>query len=174
MRQWRGCHATNRFWRVFGELQRNLPFTFGRLIGPYGGIFGAEIFPAIYGVCSWHLSKHYDLLRVFPHLQQFVTTNLMHSTFVMVTLLLCSSCACSSRHSFIIHWNETVRSLYGCTLQNIPIISKNASNKSCIELNFLQKTVRKRIFIYKCGGARVLQRLAFLKYYNALKWESSL
>ncbi len=54
---------------------------------------------------------------------------------------------------------------------NIPVISKNASSKSCTELNLLQKTEWTHISIYSWSGARVLQRFTFLKYYNALKWK---
>ncbi len=45
-------------------------------------------------------------------------------------------------------------------LQKILIILKNASNESCAELNFLQKTHWKHISIYSRSGARRFQRYA--------------
>ncbi len=56
-------------------------------------------------------------------------------------------------------------------LKKIPIISKNASNKNCSELNFLQKTQWKHISIFLGIGPRGLQRLPFLKY-DLLEWEA--
>ncbi len=50
----------------------------------------------------------------------------------------------------------------------ISIISKTTSNKSCSELNFLQKT-HGRICISPSGKG--LQRLICLKYYDVLKLE---
>ncbi len=50
--------------------------------------------------------------------------------------------------NLIMRWNKTVSLLYGWLLQNISLISKNASNKSCTELNFLQETQCTRISIY--------------------------
>ncbi len=58
------------------------------------------------------------------------------------------------------------------TLQKILIILKNVLNKSCVELNFPQKTQWKHISPYPRSRARGLYRFALLKYYNALKWES--
>ncbi len=46
-------------------------------------------------------------------------------------------------------------------LQQILIISKNASNKSCAELNFLEKTQRTRISVYHRSGARGFKDLGF-------------
>ncbi len=59
-------------------------------------------------------------------------------------------------------------------LQKTLIISKNASNKCCTELNLLQKTLWAHISIYPWNGARGLQKFQFLKYYNALKWVEDL
>ncbi len=57
-------------------------------------------------------------------------------------------------------------------LPKISLISKNTSNKSSSELNFLQKTQWKRMCISPRSGVRALQRLICLKYYNILKLES--
>ncbi len=57
-------------------------------------------------------------------------------------------------------------------LLKLPIISKIASSKSCLELNFLQKSQRTHITIYLNSTARKLQRLSWFKYYTVLKWES--
>ncbi len=48
----------------------------------------------------------------------------------------------------------------------IRIASKNVSNKSCSELNFVQKSPRVHIFISPWNGATVLERLASSKYYS--------
>ncbi len=50
---------------------------------------------------------------------------------------------------------------------------KNDLNKSCAELNFLQKTRWKHISLYTRSrvGREGLQRFAILKY-NALEWKS--
>ncbi len=47
-----GAAATQQtiFWQFFGKLQRDLPFTFGCLISPYGGIFRAVFFHKFFGV----------------------------------------------------------------------------------------------------------------------------
>ncbi len=42
---------------------------------------------------------------------------------------------------------------------------KKASNKSCLELNFAQKSLRTHISISPRGGVRGLERLIWLKYY---------
>ncbi len=54
----------------------------------------------------------------------------------------------------------------------MPIISKNVSNKSCSELNFLRKSQQVHTSISPRSVARGLQRLPFLRYYNVLKWGS--
>ncbi len=51
-------------------------------------------------------------------------------------------------------------------------MSKNTSNKSCSELNFLQKTQETHMSIVLESRARGLQRLLFLKYYDVLKYEN--
>ncbi len=56
-------------------------------------------------------------------------------------------------------------------LQKILTISKNASNKSCLTLNFLQKAQQTPISIFPISGTGGLQRFAVLKYYNAQEWE---
>ncbi len=70
-----------------------------------------------------------------------------------------------------LYWSGKVDSFYGSTLPKVRIISKNASNKSCLELNFVQKTLQVHMFISHRSGARSLQRLICLKYYSVLKWE---
>ncbi len=57
-------------------------------------------------------------------------------------------------------------------LQKLPILSKNASNKSCSQLNFLQISQWAHISITIKSGASGLQKLIGLKYYNVLEWES--
>ncbi len=52
--------------------------------------------------------------------------------------------------------------------KKIWIILKNSLNKSCTELNFLQKNQWNHIFTCPRSEARGLQRFAFLEYYNAL------
>ncbi len=53
-------------------------------------------------------------------------------------------------------------------LQTIWIISKKGSNKSCSELNFLQKTLWTHISVSPRSGAKGLQRFPFLISYNVL------
>ncbi len=60
----------------------------------------------------------------------------------------------------------------GSTLPKLPTISKNASNKNCWELNFLQKTQQVHMSIFPRSRARGVGRLPYFKYYNVLKWES--
>ncbi len=62
--------------------------------------------------------------------------------------------------------------IYGWTLLKILIILKKASNKSCLELNFIQK-VRERTYLPPLpqSGAMGIERLIWLKYYIVLKQE---
>ncbi len=53
--------------------------------------------------------------------------------------------------------------------QKLNIQLKKYKYKSCSELNFLQKKSWTRMSISPRSGTKGLQRLAFLKYYNALK-----
>ncbi len=64
-----------------------------------------------------------------------------------------------------------VGSLEGWMRQTIQILSKDALNKSCSELNFLQKAQWTHIMSPR-SGASGIQRLSCLKYYNTLKWAS--
>ncbi len=48
----------------------------------------------------------------------------------------------------------------------IRITSKKASNKSCLNLNFIQKSLQTHMSIYLGSGARGLERLASSKYYS--------
>ncbi len=65
-----------------------------------------------------------------------------------------------------------VDSLRGWILQKLPIISKKCSNKSCWELNFVQKIQWMHMFISIRSGAWGLERLTCFKYHIVLKWES--
>ncbi len=58
------------------------------------------------------------------------------------------------------------------TLQKLSLISKTCSNKSCSELNFVQKSQRVHMSISVRSGARGLERLPSFKYYNVQKLES--
>ncbi len=46
----------------------------------------------------------------------------------------------------------------------VRISRKKASNKSCLELNFIQKNTRAHMYISPGSGARGLERLAHSKY----------
>ncbi len=59
-------------------------------------------------------------------------------------------------------------------LPKLPIITKNASNKSCSKLNFLQISQGVHMSISSKSETSGLQRCAFMKYDNALKWENLL
>ncbi len=48
---------------------------------------------------------------------------------------------------------------------------KNASNKSCSESNFVQKSPRAHMSISPTSGARGLQRSVCLKSYNVQEWK---
>ncbi len=67
-------------------------------------------------------------------------------------------------------WNGKVISLSGWILLKLPIISENASNKSCWALNFIQKSQRMLMPISPRSEARGLDRLICFKYYIAQKW----
>ncbi len=54
-------------------------------------------------------------------------------------------------------------------LPKIRITSKKASNKNCLELNFVQKSPQVQMYISSWSGARELKRLVRLKYYILLK-----
>ncbi len=56
-------------------------------------------------------------------------------------------------------------------MPKIRIISKNASNKSCWALNWVQKCQGAYVYLSQ-EGSKVFQELPFLKYYNVSKWES--
>ncbi len=67
--------------------------------------------------------------------------------------------------NIILYRNRKVDSLSGWMLPKLQIISKNCSNKSCSELNFIQKGQ----WTYVHVG---LERLICFEYYITLKWES--
>ncbi len=67
-------------------------------------------------------------------------------------------------------WRVGVRFGQNVTKNNNSL-KKNDSNKSCSEFNFLQKTQWTHVSIFLWSGARVLQRLLFLKYFNAQEWK---
>ncbi len=64
-------------------------------------------------------------------------------------------------------WNGKADSLQASTQPKILIISKNASDKSCRALNFLQKSHWAHMSTPSApkSGSRVLQRLVCFKYY---------
>ncbi len=62
----------------------------------------------------------------------------------------------------------------GSMAPKIRIISKKASNKSCSELNFIQKSLQAHTSISPQGGARELERLMWLEYYIVLKLQITL
>ncbi len=45
------------------------------------------------------------------------------------------------RQRIAIYWNRKVGSFWGWMLPKVPILLKNASNKNCRKLNFVQKTL---------------------------------
>ncbi len=59
--------------------------------------------------------------------------------------------------------------IYGWMLLKILVIFKKVSNKSCSELNFVQKSSRVHMCISLQSGARGPKRLLWLKYYIILK-----
>ncbi len=59
--------------------------------------------------------------------------------------------------------------LLGRMMPKIRITSKKSSNKSCSELNFVQKSTRALMSIFPCSGASALERLACSKYYSVGK-----
>ncbi len=90
----------------FFGLQRDLPFTFGWLIGPHGGIFCAAM------STEYVLGIHTNIMvccAFLLRLQLFAITNLAHSTFFAAALLPRSSCA---------RWS-------GLGMSNVLIISDN-------------------------------------------------
>ncbi len=73
--------------------------------------------------------------------------------------------------NIILYWKEKLVSLSGWTLPKLPIISKNCTNKSYWELNFIQKSQRAHVSISCRSGVKELERLLSLKC-NVLKCES--
>ncbi len=73
---------------------------------------------------------------------------------------------------YIVHWDEKIDSLQCSMLSKIPIISKNALNRSCSALNFLQKSQWTYMSISHRSAAMELHRFICLKYCNLVKWES--
>ncbi len=65
-------------------------------------------------------------------------------------------------------WNKRTRME---KLSKLPILSKNASNKPCLEFNFLQKSQGAPMSITFSSGGRRVRRLPCLKYCNMPKWE---
>ncbi len=58
-------------------------------------------------------------------------------------------------------------------LRKVRITYKKASNKSCSELNFVQKSAQAHMSFSPWSGARGLERLIWLKYNIALKMENT-
>ncbi len=69
----------------------------------------------------------------------------------------------------IMNKNSKLYSLQGWMLQKIPILWRKGSSKSFLELNSLQKSHWTHISISPQSGARWLDRLIWLKYYNVQK-----
>ncbi len=69
----------------------------------------------------------------------------------------------------IMYKNNKLYSLQGWMLLKIPILWKKGSSKSFLELNSLQKSHRVHMSISPRSGARLLERLMWLKYYNVQK-----
>ncbi len=67
--------------------------------------------------------------------------------------------------------NGKLDSLWGSMFPKIRITRQKASNKSCLELNFIQKSPRAHMSISPTSGAREFQRSVCLKSYNVQKWE---
>ncbi len=66
--------------------------------------------------------------------------------------------------------NGKLGSLYGSMLPITRMISKKAKNKSCLELNFVQKSPRAHLSTPPPRSeVRGLERLIWLKYYFVLK-----
>ncbi len=61
--------------------------------------------------------------------------------------------------NLIMYGNENLGSLHGSTLSKIRMVSKEASNKSCLELNFVQKSVDAHMSISPRSEARGLQKI---------------
>ncbi len=73
---------------------------------------------------------------------------------------------------FEIYYVKWKNLLHSQTLQKLPSISKNASNKSCWALNFIQKNQWTHMSISLWSGDRELQRQSCLTYYNVNKREN--
>ncbi len=73
--------------------------------------------------------------------------------------------------NIIMYRNGKLDSLQGSMLSKILFILKNALNKSCWELNFLEKIQRAHASISPRSGSGGLQRWKCLKYYNVSKRE---
>ncbi len=71
----------------------------------------------------------------------------------------------------IMYRNEKLGSLYGSMMPKIYMILKKAFNKSCLELNFIQKSPGAHLSISHRRGGRGLQRSICLKSYNVQKWK---
>ncbi len=66
--------------------------------------------------------------------------------------------------NIILYWNEKIDSFMGWRLPKLPIISNNGSNKSCWELNLVQKSRWTYMSISARSGARGLERSMYFKY----------
>ncbi len=64
--------------------------------------------------------------------------------------------------NMILRWNGKADSLLGWSLPKLPIISINCSNKSCWELNFVQKSQWTHTSISAREGARALEKLIYI------------
>ncbi len=82
------------------------------------------------------------------------------------------SCRKNQKRCLIFYWNRKIDWLKGSTMPKITIIWKKAWSESCRKFNFLQKTQWEHMSVSPHSGARELQRLLRLKYYNVVNREN--
>ncbi len=83
-------------------------------------------------------------------------------------LLFVTSLAFNS-HPPVMYWNGKLDSVWSLVLPKIGIIRENISNKSCWALNAVQKSPWAHMAISSHSGVRGLEKLIWLRYYNAQK-----
>ncbi len=71
------------------------------------------------------------------------------------------------KYDIVLKWQNTFN--LGLNGAKIRITRKEASNKSCLELNFIQKSPRVHMSVSSQSGARGIKRLTWLKYVIVLK-----
>ncbi len=112
-------NASAMQWTFFSESQSNSPFTFGWLIGPYGGIFRAT--NVVCRVCSRCLHKHHGLFLIFA---MFVVV--CDNRFGVFDVCLC--CILAAFKLCTLVWTQLYRQ--GEMLQRL------ASKRKCKIFNF--------------------------------------